>query len=81
MTPKIFLIVCIFIFACCSTIFGFLDYANDGDEFFYLCIIVRLCSSFGGSGANLGSYLCGTLLFPNHIATIYAAIEIGAGAG
>lgn len=35
----------------------------------------------GGASSTTAVYLCGALLFPNHIPTIYSAIEIGAGLG
>lgn len=75
MTPKIFLITALFIVAFSSTLFGFLVYSKDGSTFFVLCIIVRIFWAIGGASTTVAVYLCGTILFPNHVSTIYAAIE------
>lgn len=40
-TPKIFLMISLFITASFATIFGFLVFAEDGNQFLILCIIVR----------------------------------------
>lgn len=81
MTPKMMLMTALIICSICSTTFGFLIFAKPGTTFFVLCLVVRVFWSVGGCGSSTTVYLCGTLLFPNHVSTIFAAVEIGAGLG
>ena len=77
MTPKILLITSLIICAICSTIFGLLIFAKSGTEFFVLCLVVRIFWSVGGCSNTTTVYLCGSLLFPNHISTLYAGMYPG----
>ena len=72
MTPKVLLMTSLIICAFCATLFGFLIFAKNGTEFFVLCLVVRVFWSVGGCSSTTSVYLCGTLLFPNHISTVYA---------
>lgn len=72
MTPKVMLMTSLIICAVCATTFGTLIFAKGGTEFFVLCLVVRVFWSVGGCTNITTVYLCGTLLFPNHISTIYA---------
>lgn len=81
MTPKVMLMTALIICSICCTTFGFMVFAKPGTTFFVLCLVVRVFWAVGSCGSSTTAYLCGTLLFPNHVSTIFAAIEIGAGLG
>ncbi|XP_063297256.1 MFS-type transporter SLC18B1 isoform X2 [Pelobates fuscus] len=79
--PKFMFVTGLFVSACATILFGFLDKAPDGTIFIVLCFVVRAVDAIGFGASITSSFSILAKAFPNNIATAMGSLEIFTGLG
>ncbi|ESO99372.1 hypothetical protein LOTGIDRAFT_113544 [Lottia gigantea] len=71
----------VFVCGCCSILFGVLDKCPPGDIFIAMCFLCRTIEALGTSMFITASFAIMAFEFPNHVATVFGALETFTGLG